>query len=267
MPPRIIKSDFDHWFDNGIQPETRVIYLGNISHNDEADCDEDPGIHWNTARRVIQSLHLLDTKSLRSKKDFPITIIMNSVGGDWSHGMAIYDAIRACKSHVTIINMSHARSMTSVILQAGDYRITAPSGYYMIHDGVTGGSDIPRTMINNMEYEKNVALPMMYNVYLDRLHEVEDGEPKVAVEYAAEVLNPKLPSWGKPIQPRYGVKGIKLETIEALCSRDTYFTASEMVKLNLADRILERGDLSGAFANNEMHGLPTGLASLYDEDD
>ena len=260
---KIIKEDFDFWFSNGIQPNTRVLYLGNIAHNDEEAETDDPGIHWNTARRLIMGLHLLDT----TKRNQAITIIMNSVGGDWSHGMAIYDAIRHCRNHVTIINMSHARSMTSLIFQAGDYRITAPSGYYMIHDGHTGPADIPRTVINEAEYEKNVCLPMMYKVYLKRLQEKDDnGNFKVDIFEAADILNSKLPEGAKTIPTRYGMDGVKLTHIQQLCSRDTFFTPSEMVKLNFADRLLERGDLAGAEANPDMHGLPDGLESLYEED-
>jgi hypothetical protein len=44
------------------------------------------------------------------------------------------------------------------------------------------------------------------------------------------------------------------------------FTAKEMVATNLADRMLERGDILGAHVNPYMHGLPSGLESLYDEE-
>ena len=258
------RDDLDHWYSNGIDLRARVLYLGNIAMNDEVAETCDPGIHWNTARRAIMGLHVLETP----KKQDPITIILNSCGGDWSHGMAIHNAIRACKNHVTIINMSHARSMTSIIYQAGDLRITAPDGYYMIHDGVTTEEGIPRTVANSMNYEVDVMLPRMYQVYLDRLKELdEDGEPKVDVRDAMDILNPKMPKGAKLITARGGINSIKLDHIQQLCAQDTYFTPDEMVKLNFADRILERGDLAGAYRNPKMAGLPTGLSSLYEDEE
>jgi ATP-dependent protease ClpP protease subunit len=143
--PGIIKEDIDRWYSLGVYPRTRTIYLGNIAEDDDGGDEtftEDWGIHWNTSRRVIMGIHLLDSNAQNGSK--PITIIMNSCGGDWSHGMAIFDAVRSSKNHVTIINMSHARSMTSIILQAADYRITSPHGYYLIHDGNSSDSAVLR---------------------------------------------------------------------------------------------------------------------------
>jgi len=244
------------------------LYLGGIAMNDEggdATMNEEAGIYWNTARRVIKGLHYLDANARMGDK--PITIIMNSCGGDWDHGMAIYDAIRQCHNHVTIINMSHARSMTSLIFQAADYRITAPHGFYMIHDGTEAVSDIPKTVYNAVNYTRTVVTPTMYNIYLKRLQELdEQGEPKVDIKVAAEILNDKLPEGVQRIQPYKGVKGIKLGHVAQLCGQDTYFTPEEMVRLNFADRMLETGDLAGGYANPKMHGLPTGQQSLSVDD-
>lgn len=259
---QIIKEDVDHWYSNGMYQRTRTVWLGGIAGSDEADA-ADPGIDWNSARRVIMALHLLDSTGT----DKPITIIMNSCGGCWNYGMSIYDAIRACRNYVTIINMSHARSMSSIIFQAGDLRITAPSGYYMIHDGYLGAEDVPRSVITNVEYERDRTLPMMYQMYLDRLRETDhNGEPKVDMARAADIINAKLPQGAERVRASKGIKGITVNHIQQLCSRDTFFTPTEMIQLNLADRMLESGDLMGAYANPKMHGLPTGLASLQGDD-
>lgn len=271
--PSIIKDDIDRWYKLGIYPQTRTIYLGGMTEDDIIetawvdDAMNQPGIYWNIARRIIMGIHLLDSNAQRGNK--PITIIMNSCGGDWSHGMAIYDAIRFAKNHVTIINMSHARSMTSLIFQAGDYRITAPNGYYMIHDGESAEAGNPHTVKNWSDYEIKYMLPKMYNTYLDRLKEEDEkGNPLVDINIAAEIINSKLPKGAQKIYPSKGIKGINLGHMEQLCSRDSIFTAEEMIKLNFADRMLETNDLSGAFINDKMHGLPTGLESLeLDEDD
>jgi ATP-dependent protease ClpP protease subunit len=158
--------------------------------------------------------------------------------------------------------------MTSLIFQAGDLRITAPSGHYMIHDGESMEAGIPGTVKNWVEYEQKVMLPLMYNIYLSRLHEEnEEGEPVVDIDVAAEIINEKLPKGATKLNVRRGVKGIRLSHVEQLCSRDTIFTAEEMVKLNFADRILDTNDLVGSYANPKMHDLPTGFESMHDEED
>ena len=241
----MLREDLDRWLNHGISPNTRMLYLGG-TQTEEMDGE----ISWTAAWKVIRGLHYLEATGASGKK--PITILMNSVGGDWSMGMAIYDAIKQCKNHVTIINLSHARSMTSVILQAADYRITSPSGYYLIHDGSMGIEDINRSVISNAEYERDHALPMMYQVYVDRMRE---ADPAVV----AEIINSKLPDGAEKVQAR---RGVKMSHISQLCTRDTFFTATEMVQLNLADRLLEAGDLIGAYANPDLHGRPIGSDSL-----
>lgn len=262
--PRLDKDYVDKWLENGINITTRVIYLGPMQFNDPGyeEETEEPGIYWNVARRMIQGIHLLDSNAQNGRK--PITIIMNSVGGCWDNGMAMFNAIKYAKNHVTIINMSHARSMTSIIFQAADYRITSPDGLYMIHDGTHGvESGNPRTGKNWADYEIEVVQPRMYKIYLNRLRELDDNdEPVVNINIAAEIINKKLPKGAVKVNPKKGVKGITMSHIEQLCAQDTIFTPQEMVKLNFADRMMETNDLTGAYANEKMHGLPTGLDSL-----
>lgn len=262
------REDLDRLFWYGISPRTRVLWLGGILENDHGSDEtlqEEAGIYWNTARRIILGLSILDD----ARGDRPITILMNSCGGDWDHGMAIFDAVQSCRAHVTIINLSHASSMSSVILQSGDLRITAPHGCYMIHDGHEGVHDTPKSVINTVEYSKTHVLPAMYQIYLERVQERDEqaGRPRVDIQEAARILNGKLPVGAERIRPSKGVEGIRMSHIAQLCGQDTYFTPEEMVKLNFADRLLEPGDLAGAYANPRMHGLPVGQASLEDGED
>lgn len=264
----LVKEDIDRWYDLGLCTKTRVIYLGGLSgddHGDDEDYTGEAPIYWNTARRLIKALHVLDSNARAGNK--PITIIMNSCGGEWSHGMAIYDAIKSARNYVTIINMSHARSMTSLIFQAADYRITAPHGYFMIHDGETSLSGPPGTVISNMRYEEEFMLPTMYRIYLGRLQEKDsEGEYKVDIQEAADILNAKMPKGAERIRPSRGIEGIREAHISQLCSRDTFFTPTEMIKLNFADRLLESNDLAGSYANPDMLELAAGQESLKDDD-
>lgn len=104
----------------------REIYL----HGYIGNLDEDPGVEYRMATNLYKNIRLLDTIS-----SDPILIHMHSIGGNWSDGMAIYDAISICKSHVTIVAYGQAESMSSIILQAADKRVLTPNSYFMLHFG------------------------------------------------------------------------------------------------------------------------------------
>jgi ATP-dependent protease ClpP protease subunit len=56
-------------------------------------------------------------------------------GGTWENGMVIYDAIRSCRSYVTMLVHGQAYSMGAVILQAADFRVIQPNASVMVHAG------------------------------------------------------------------------------------------------------------------------------------
>lgn len=229
----------NEFFDYGINTKDRIIYLGSIATVDFEDDGDEAGINWNLARRFLKSLQILDSIS-----DKPIKVIMNSCGGSVTYGMAIYDAIEASRSHITIVNMSQASSMTSIIYQAGDERITAPNSHYMIHDGSFGCESTPSTVKAWLDYEIKVCLPKMYEIYLNRIKATDtQGNFLVNSDKACDILNSKLPSGSARINKTKGIKSLTMAHMKQLCSRDCIFTAQEMVDLNLADRLLKTGDL------------------------
>lgn len=62
-------------------------------------------------------------------------VVVHNCGGYWEEGMAIYDAIKACPNKITILNYTHARSMSSIIFQAADKRVMMPHSIFMFHEG------------------------------------------------------------------------------------------------------------------------------------
>jgi len=68
----------------------------------------------------------------------PLTIRINSAGGDVFDGLAIYEALLTYPGTVTIYIDGLAASMASVIAMAGDEIIMAESALMMIHDPMTG---------------------------------------------------------------------------------------------------------------------------------
>jgi len=91
-------------------------------------------IEKDTARAVIERLRELANESRK-----PITLYINSAGGNVTDGLAIHDAIRHLVSQgmdVTIVVQGMAYSMGSVVLQAASAgrRVTFPHSWIMIHE-------------------------------------------------------------------------------------------------------------------------------------
>ena len=79
-----------------------------------------------TARRVAASL--------RSMGPGPVTVNINSPGGDMFEGLAIYNLLREHQGEVTIKVLGLAASAASVIAMAGDKVQIARAGFLMIHN-------------------------------------------------------------------------------------------------------------------------------------
>ncbi len=91
-------------------------------------------IEKDTARTAIERLRELANDSAR-----PITIYINSAGGNVTDGLAIHDAIRhlvAQGIEVTIVVQGMAYSMGSIVLQAASpgRRLSFPHSWIMIHE-------------------------------------------------------------------------------------------------------------------------------------
>jgi ATP-dependent protease ClpP protease subunit len=102
---------------------------------------------------------------------------MQSIGGEWADGMAIYDSIILCKSYVTIISYGQAESMSSIILQAADNRLLTPNSYFMAHYGSTSLSCDYLNAINWMDFEKRLSNKML-EIYAKRCLDGEFFEGK-----------------------------------------------------------------------------------------
>jgi len=91
-------------------------------------------IEKDTARSCIERL-----RELANDNNRPITLFINSAGGNVTDGLAIHDAIRHIISkgiEVTIIVQGMAYSMGSIVLQAASdgRRLTFPHSWIMIHE-------------------------------------------------------------------------------------------------------------------------------------
>ena len=91
-------------------------------------------IEKDTARLCIERLRELAAENIR-----PITLFINSAGGNVTDGLAIHDAVRYIISRgieITIIVQGMAYSMGSIVLQAASEgrRLAFPHSWIMIHE-------------------------------------------------------------------------------------------------------------------------------------
>lgn len=149
------RDSYDLFFNHDFHPETRTIYIGDVQGEDG------PEINSETAKNVIKALHLLGDTA-------PITLYLNSFGGCWYSGMAIYDAVKACGAKVSAYVVGSAMSMASIILQACDERFMYPHATLMLHDSAESVVDAnPQTFQNWADYSRKSVLSM-YKIYAER---------------------------------------------------------------------------------------------------
>ena len=111
--------------EHGINIATRELYL----HGHMGESEEEPGVDYRMAVRLEKNLRLL------GKSSDPILIHMHTIGGEWHDGMGLYDAIQSSPSVVTILAYGSISSMSSVIIQAADFRVLMPHAEFMTHYG------------------------------------------------------------------------------------------------------------------------------------
>jgi ATP-dependent protease ClpP protease subunit len=153
--PELLK-DFHEY---GANIASREIFLHNHYHTED---NENPGVEYRMSNTFLKNLRAIDMKS-----DQAITIHMQSIGGYWEDGMAIFDAISMCRSYVTIIAYGQASSMSSIILQAADYRVMTPNAHFMCHYGSTSINADYLNAMNVADYERKIC-DTMFNIYSQR---------------------------------------------------------------------------------------------------
>jgi ATP-dependent protease ClpP protease subunit len=235
---KLVKELADKWLHNNVDTINRTIYMGSIKD----DIGDEAGVDAFMAESIIKSMYLLETLN-----DDPITILMNNPGGDFFHGLAIYDAINTAKSLCTIKVFGHAMSMGSIILQAADYRIMMPNSRFMIHYGYDTQDNNTRTVFKWVDESKRLGY-FMENIYLDKMIEKEQTEGN---GYLAKILSQIMtkqyemeypPSSRKVFNYTFSKKeDTKREEIRSILkemlSFDTILTADETVDLGFADEV------------------------------
>ena len=193
----------------GANLDTREIFLHNYYTSGD---DENPGVEYKMSNTFLKNLRALEIKS-----DKPILIHMHSVGGEWSDGMAIYDAVTMSKCHITMIAYGQAESMSSIIFQAADNRLITPNTYFMSHFGSSHAGGEYNNVQNWIKYEKYIC-DIMLDIYANTC------------------------AGGKYFKEKYGNKP-DVEKIKSFLSRklkngDWYLNAEDAVYYGFADSVI-----------------------------
>lgn len=130
-------------------PETTITIYGII------------GEDWWTGEGV--TVNRVDA-ALRYIGDKPVTVYINSPGGDYFEGIAIYNRLREHTKKITVKIVGIAASAASVIAMAGDERYISPIAFLMIHNCwscVCGNRHVMREVADQFE-EFDVAAAELY---------------------------------------------------------------------------------------------------------
>lgn len=193
------RTEIEEFQDYNILVSQRIIYYGSVSE----DWDNiEKGTDYDSTSNFVKNLLFLDQIS-----HDPITVYLNNPGGNWYHGMAVYDVIEGIRSAVTMIGIGHIMSMGTVIFQAAKKRFITDNVGFMIHDGYDGGQILDSRSFESLAIESKRVRYKMYEIYLDK---IKEKHPKFT-----------------------------LEKVEEMCSHDKYLTPEQIIDLNLADKILK----------------------------
>lgn len=186
-------DDIENFHLYGLYIPTRTIQYPSPT----GDCDIDQA----GVNKTIANFHILESLSIA-----PITLLLNSYGGDVFQALGLYDYIKTLQSEVTIKAVGACMSGATIILQAGDKRLISANTTFMMHVGSSALDDHSNNVRNWVKYENDTIVPKMKEVYAEKMIKLPKESPSS--------LNKRL---------------------DKLLDFDTILTASEVIKLGLAD--------------------------------
>lgn len=131
----------------------------------------------------------------------PVTVYINSPGGDMFEGVAIYNMLKEHKGDVTVKVIGLAASAASIIAMAGDEIQISDAGFLMIHNA--------------------------WMVVLGNKH---------ALREVADILEPMDAAMARVYQRR---TGMDLEAVQEMMDGETWLDAGAAIENGFADAVLE----------------------------
>jgi ATP-dependent Clp protease protease subunit len=112
-----------------MQVLTRRMFLTTPISEKDLD-NEIEGVGW-----LIKGLYTLDSLSHE-----PITLYINSPGGDISAGMALINVMRDIEAPIVTFVIGEAASMAAVVAVSGRKRVAYPTARWLLHRGKSSAS-------------------------------------------------------------------------------------------------------------------------------
>lgn len=144
---------------------------------------------------------------LNMESNEPITVLLNSPGGEINSGLMIYDAIVGSKAKVRMICRGKAYSMGAVLFAAAHERFMLANSELMLHQPLLGGR-----VSGNASSIKSIS---------DSLLETKDKMNKLLASHTGKTV----------------------EDIDQATSFDHFFTPGEAIEFGLCDRIISFAEL------------------------
>ena len=151
-----------------------------------------------TARGVSDTLRIIGNRD--------VVVHINSPGGDFFEGVAIYNLLRMHPHAVHVKIMGLAASAASIIAMAGDVVSIADAGFVMIHNSMA--------LLMGNRHDMRAAADML-----------EPFDAAMANVYAART-------------------GQKVSAIDAWMDSETWFYGSQAIEAGFADDVLDGGEVS-----------------------
>ena len=164
-------------------------------------------------QRVLELMTSVDAESCavvirgllhlqRQDPTMPITLYINSPGGEVQSGLALYDVMQTLSCPVTTICLGMAASMAALVFVSGARREMLPHSRVMIHDPLIGGG--------------LGGSALSVKARADDLMRIRDITGEVLARHT----------------------GMALERVFELTAQDTYFEAEAAVEAGLADAVV-----------------------------
>lgn len=199
-----------HLHEYHIDVQSNHIYLmpwDELAATDEYGASE-PGVEYTMANKFIMNARAC----MMSNPGANLVVHMKTCGGDWNEGMSIFDMLISYPHETTIINYTHARSMSSIVFSAATKRVMMPHSYFLFHDGTYGDEGTVKQVKANWEYYQSQG-PIMLEIYAVRMKQ-----------------KGKFSDW--PIEE---IRSHLREHMDQ--AEDVYLTAHEAIEWGLADEV------------------------------
>lgn len=206
-----VSAIHDHGLDiwNEAGPE---IWLAATQNDADNPCGDDPGIQHGCVTRVLKNIAICENHYEPGSIGL---VRMNSVGGDWTQGIALYTAFRYSSLKWVFLNYAEARSMSSIIFLAGARRVMMPDTKFMFHTG-TMGVECTGTQFRTEYREWELSHDRMMEIYCDAM-----TTPGAAFSKASDGARK---SWLTDQMQRH---------------EDVYLTAQKAVEYGFADYVFD----------------------------